>query len=287
MVMPLLHRNVSPRTSAAYSAAFDKHLARLVSALEDEPLRGARVIPWSSPVPAFGNIARAAVATVGLNPSNREFLCNRGAELCGPARRFHTLRSLKLARWSQANQKHVALIRESCDIYFQRNPYDTWFRSLDRLICGTGASYYSSERGACHLDLVPFATMEKWSALPAGHRSSLLHAARGILGSLVAESHIQLLILNGASVVKEVANALRVELGEIPMPSWNLERANGSPVKGFAYAGTIRSISGAALSRSIRVLGYNHNIQSSFGVTLGVRESIASWIANMAHASEP
>jgi len=49
-------------------------------------------------------------------------------------------------------------------------------------------------------------------------------------------------------------------------------------VAGVAYRGSINNISGIELGRSIEVLGFNHNIQSSFGVTTQVRKSIQEWI---------
>ena len=56
------------------------------------------MIPWSCPVPAFGDLLNSFVATLGLNPSNREFVDEEGNELEGAARRLHTLRSLSLSR---------------------------------------------------------------------------------------------------------------------------------------------------------------------------------------------
>ena len=64
--------------------------------INDRALVKANVIPWSSPVISFGDLSRARVATLGLNPSNREFVDDAGIELDGPSRRFPTLRSLKL-----------------------------------------------------------------------------------------------------------------------------------------------------------------------------------------------
>src|SRR5207302_775531 len=121
-------------------------------------LCAAQVIPWSSPVPVFGNLETAKVATLGINPSNREFVDVSGNELDGNSRRFHTLRSLDIPTWTKAKDRHLQLINDSCSDYFQRNPYDAWFRKLDSIITGTNTSYYHSLSHACHLDLVPYAT---------------------------------------------------------------------------------------------------------------------------------
>src|SRR5690349_12868397 len=131
-------------------AALETLLQRLDGVTEER----TSVIPWSAPVPSFGDLSRSTLATLGLNPSNREFVDIEGRELDGDARRFHTLGSLGLARWSEATRRHRELIAESCCTYFTRNPYDTWFKKLDFLIAGTNASYYDPHSSACHLDLI-------------------------------------------------------------------------------------------------------------------------------------
>ena len=94
------------------------------------------------------------VATVGINPSDKEFV--NALEIVGHKRRFHTLKSLGISCWSEADDCHIQHILESCTKYFEcdRNSYDRWFKPLDKIVAGTGASFYSSD--ACHLDLVPY-----------------------------------------------------------------------------------------------------------------------------------
>src|SRR5262245_26916409 len=109
-------------------------VSALLKRLDEESLTDCGVIPWSSPVLSFGDLAGARVATLGLNPSNREFVDGDGNELDGRARRFHTLKSLGLASWSDARPRDLALIAESFRSYFAVNPYDTWFKRLDNLL---------------------------------------------------------------------------------------------------------------------------------------------------------
>src|SRR5688572_10318103 len=129
--------------------------AELVARLSTEAVRTSRVIPWSSPVPVFGNVRTAHVATLGLNPSNREFVDEKGIELDGAQRRFHTLRSLGLSAWKHARGEHMRMLVDSCLRYFVTNPYDGWFRRLENII-GTRASFYGATPTACHLDLIPY-----------------------------------------------------------------------------------------------------------------------------------
>jgi hypothetical protein len=253
-------------------------LSALVRRLGDELLADMSVIPWSCPVPSFGDIARAKVATIGLNPSNREFVDRFGKELDGTARRFETLTSLGLDHWSDASPDHVDRIWEACRNYFSRNPYDIWFRQLDDLIAGTNASYYGEFEHACHLDLIPYATACKWTDLSIPKRSALLRLAGDTLGILLRESSVRLLILNGQGVVVNFQRAAGIELQSVAMCDWALRRDSKPCVSGIAYKGTVSELMGMKLDRELLVLGFNHNIQSSFGVTREVRTSIGRWI---------
>ena len=261
----------------------DAMLSMLIKRMDDAAFSGTNVIPWSCPVPSFGDLSRSRVATLGLNPSNREFVDGSGHELDGPSRRFHTLKSLGLDRWSDASAQHLQLIIDSCRAYFSRNPYDGWFKKLDNIISGTKASYYHGSSMACHLDLIPYATVCKWTALTRRQRSSLLAVAGDSLGFLLRDSPIRLLILNGSSVVENFQKIVGVRLEKQAMSNWCLPRRSDSDVVGVAYQGAVRELSGFKLKHEVLVLGFNHNIQSSFGVTTQVTAAIRRWIARVAN----
>ncbi len=256
----------------------DNTLSTLIERLGENRFAGAPIIPWSCPIPSFGDITSAKVATLGLNPSNREFVDHSGAELDGPSRRFHTLTSLGLARWSDAAARHKRLVWESCREYFLRNPYDGWFRQLEHLLGKTKASYYDTSAKACHLDLIPYATACKWTELSHRQRSSLLSIAGDTLGLLLQDSPVEVLILNGKSVVETFEKISGTHLEKQAMPEWELPRQSQPGVTGLAYKGTVRYFAGLKLKRHVLVLGFNHNIQSSFGVTRQVRDAIRGWI---------
>ncbi|WP_337171922.1 hypothetical protein [Gemmatimonas aurantiaca] len=255
-------------------------LASLVDRMDTSTIRRAGVIQWGAPIPVFGDVATARVATLGINPSNREFMDEGGDELQGPSRRFHTLRSLNLESWEVIEAAHLRLIEESCRDYFQRAPYDRWFRKIDTVVAGTGCSYYSTQQHACHLDLIPFATAKKWTELSSAQRSRLLHLSYDALAVLLRDSSIEVLILNGRSVVEEFAAIAGVTLEVKRMPEWTLPRQGGEGVAGVAYHGILARIGDIPLGRSVLVLGYNHNLQSSFGVTREVVHAIRAWIAS-------
>ena len=257
-------------------------LSNLINRLDELVLSETNVIPWGSPVPSFGDLARSRIATLGLNPSNREFVDVDGNELDGESRRFHTLKSLDLTRWSDANARHIRLIMDSCRRYFYRNPYDAWFKKLDHLISGTKASYYNPSARACHLDLIPFATARKWTRLTRHQRLSLLTVAGDTLGLLLRDSPVRILILNGNSVIEQFQYIAGIRLEKQEMQDWSLPRRSKPDVTGFAYNGAVRHLAGVKLKREVMVLGFNHNIQSSFGVTTLVKSAIRRWITQVA-----
>jgi hypothetical protein len=255
-------------------------LATLIDRLDTPSTSRTDVISWGAPVPSFGDLFTATVATLGLNPSNREFVDEDGNELSGTVRRFHTLNSLGLESWADADSRHLQLIIDSCRLYFDGNPYDRWFKRLDQIVLGANASYYSRFAGACHLDLIPYATSRKWTELAPLQKSELLSLAADTLALLLRDSEVRILILNGRSVVDHFQVMTGVHLDCKPMREWSLPR-QGTDVQGFSYTGTIVSLSNIQLRNPIKVLGYNHNIQSSFGVTTKVIHSIRDWIASV------
>jgi hypothetical protein len=254
-------------------------VAALLTRLSDPRLRNAEVIPWSCPVPVFGNLATSYVATLGLNPSNREFVDAAGNELNGEKRRFETLGSLGLANWRDVGGGHLHKILQSFQDYFSNNPYDGWFKKLDTVIAETSASYYRGT--ASHLDLIPYATFRKWGWLSSAQRDLLFKASGSTLPLLLRDSPVRVLILNGASVAAHFQVAFGLQLQKSLAPEWSLRSATDSPVLGRAFKATIHTLGGVSLNRSVVVLGFNHNIQSSFGVTREVTTAIKRWIGAM------
>jgi hypothetical protein len=241
-------------------------------------------IRWAAPVVSFGDPQESTVATLGLNPSNLEFVTPSGEPLLLPHRRFESLESLGIDHWRAARRTHSRRIWTACADYFSRNPYDAWFRRLDALLVGLGVSYYPSlmARRACHLDLVPYSTTEKWSSLGGARRELESLGLPSLLRTLKASS-IQVLILNGSGVVRSFERSLGVgALCKSTMPAWSLQ---GGRIGGEATFGRIRRIDDIDLGREILVLGFNHNIQSSYGVTRNVIAEIRDWLATSAEST--
>lgn len=260
------------------SAALLREVDTLIGLLHTGEPVALGAIPWASPVVSFGNPANSKVATVGLNPSNLEFFDNNGIELRAPHHRFESLSTLQARDWDEVARQGVQRVWQACEDYFYRNPYDQWFKRLEKVLVGTGATYYSRiGEQACHLDLVPFATAEKWSALNTAHRSGLIELGIPSLVRTIKASDLRVLLLNGSTVVREFNRLLGDRaLDSHEMPAWSLQ---GGRVPGVSHIGRITELNGLALDRELLVLGYNHNIQSSFGVTTDVVSRIATWVA--------
>ena len=229
-------------------------------------------------MPVFGDLSSARLATIGINPSNREFVDSSGGELTGQWQRFHTLNSLGLKSWEEADTRHLEHVLESYLYYFSWNPYHIWFDRLEYVLNGANLSYYDAHNGACHIDLVPFATYRKWGELTGLQRSVLLEATGHALGSILRDSPLRALVLNGRSVVKTFASISDWSIEAQEMPEWSLLRSSRKSVPGIAYSGFAASVAGVGFGRPIKVLGFNHNLQSSFGMTREVVSSIRSWV---------
>lgn len=255
-----------------------KEIEILVSKLSNPKFTVSGVMMEAAPVPAFGNIYHSQIATLGLNPSNIEFVDNTGNEHTDSKRRFHTLTSLGLSNWDEFKQQHAEQIWQYCEHYFLGNPYNNWFKPLDSLFSAVGVSFYFPFNNICHLDLVPFATSEKWGNLQTEAKNFLLKESIDSLGRIIEQSPINTLILNGSAVAENLEKLTGVKLSKIPMKNWDLPRKSGNDVNGYAYSGELYSLGGMKLSKQVKILGFNHNLQSSYGVTSRVSSNIKEWI---------
>ena len=252
----------------------------LVSWMDDPRLEDTGIVKTWAPVPYFGDIANSSVATVGLNPSNKEFEDDGEEELCGSERRFHTLNSLGIEVWSELSGQDLISIKESCDNYFDRNPYLRWFGNLTPI---TSALNVSFGAGACHLDLVPYATNEKWGDLGQRQVNILLAVNRNTLTDLVRHSPLRVLVLNGTGVITGFQRAFEVLLEPHHKPSWDLSWTRGKR-RGYSYRGKLKNLTKEEVSSDgILVLGFNHNIPRTPGVNT-VIPSIGRWIARESEA---
>lgn len=222
------------------------------------------------PVPFFGDAASAEVATVGLNPSHGEFETNEGQARLKS--RLPNRARLRIGDWDEATDGICSHIAHACSHYFARNPYWRWFNPLDALLSqiGRGTLYAG---GACHVDLVPWSTRPIWGNLSYRERQILLREGQPVFHRLLASVAIDVLLLNGTTVVDAIQGATTDRLRWEHARDWPIGRGTGR-----RWWGTLNRIGSHALTRPVRVLGWSANLQSSF-VRSAVRQSMFDWVA--------
>jgi len=225
------------------------------------------VIEGSTPVVSFGNAHCASVATLGLNPSRVEFLDRDENELVAPFRRLATHASLGTSDLANATETVIAQVLNDCNSYFSGNPYRRWFDQLELILTPCCASYYDGS--ACHLDLVQWATNPTWGKLrPASLRRELIEADSLFLIEQLSNENIELLLVNGMGVVRQLRSMVNTTLDEIDR------------IVGFRKHDTVL-FSGTILDR-VRVIGWSTNLQSEFGVSSKLRSEVAKRVAKLA-----
>jgi hypothetical protein len=220
--------------------------------IRQRPPQGINIVPGSTPVVAFGDFRTASVATLGLNPSSVEFLDHDRAELTDGKRRLETLGSLGVSDLETAPSDAVQKVFEACTQYFQPhpygNPYCRWFNALEAALKPLGVSYYNGT--ACHLDIVQWATYPTWGKLPRNHKRDLVKSDRSFLDRQLAHEHIRLLLVNGAGALNTLG--------------WTLTPTE--LIRGEGKSPRLQLLTGQPLPH-LRVIGWNLNLQSSYGVT--------------------
>ncbi|MQA00930.1 MAG: hypothetical protein GEU80_16690 [Dehalococcoidia bacterium] len=237
----------------------------LVRMIRRAPPPVSEVVSGSTPVVSFGDLERARVATLGINPSAREFL-DGGQLLSGQSRRLATLPSLGTNDTASFSDEQVAAVLDDCYAYFDpdRNPYRRWFDPLDEILRSVSVSYY--DRTACHLDLVQWATEPVWGQIASPQsRRMLLDDGVPHLRAQLKHGGVALVLLNGRQVLEHVQSEGLA----------SLER-NGSLTEGAKSCALYSGWSGPT-----RVLGWSTNLQSSFGVTRAFRQRLAGWVKEM------
>lgn len=243
-----------------------EYLIRMVR----RPAPTTAVIPGTTPVVAFGDSRRAEIATLGINPSLREFHGAHGRLLEGPRRRLSTLASLGAERTAALTQVQIKIVVEECAGYFSRNPYRRWFDPLDRVLQdGLGASFYHGS--ACHLDLVQWATAPAWGKLSPAMKETLLRESLPHLQNQLRFGKVRLVILNGRQVLNQITSA---GLAKLKL-SGTIQRNRG--LRCSLYSGG---------SEGVRFLGWSTNLQSSFGVSRELKSCLARWLADSANLSD-
>lgn len=227
------------------------------------PPRDCDVVRGSTPIVSFGDFTKAKVATIGINPSSKEFMDTSASgttnELLPEGKKrlvdLESLGILSTDPFDDDTAEYVLgpsgakEIWEGCRDYFKGpNAYWSWFSDLEAVLSGASVSYKDSS--ACHLDISPWATDPVFRNLTKSQQNSLLLAESDFLEWQISKSNIELVVINGATVyesLKTLPAFYLQEFGEIKYMSGDREM-------------TSEFISGHGPGNS-RVCGWTLNLQ--------------------------
>lgn len=203
------------------------------------PTPNCGVLPDAPPIIAFGNFESARLATVGINPSHREF--SHGYVRGG----FGDLR-----------RAPMSVLREILDdqySYFKRPQY-RWFNRLATVVEACGASY--ADGSAASLDIVQWATQPVWGKLTMRQKCALLKRDVPFLGEQLRNESIRTLLVNGRAVMDVICERLGLQLTKVD----TLHGLPGTPTIPDTHFFTGR------LFGKVDVVAWNVNLQGTPGV---------------------
>lgn len=238
----------------------------LENRIKQNPYNG-EILQNSTPVICFGDLFNSKTATLGLNPSNKEFVDNNNNFLSGNDLRFQDCFSLYQKDLTKLGAEETELVLHNCTDYFKINPYRKWFDVLEKnILKKINVSYYNNT--CCHLDIVQWATSKKWGEVDKINRDILLNSDYPFLIQQLENQEINLLLVNGISVF----NILNEREHLIIQQDETIRISNETcrMIK-FYFQKENKNINGIAWSK---------NIQSSVGLTSEMRESIGNWVKN-------
>jgi len=201
----------------------------------------------------FGDIRSASVASIGLNPSDQEYLDRNGLELDGGDRRFESLDSLGAKERPHLTDAQCATALDTMRQYYEPGkPVYRWFRPLEQFMIGFGGSYANGD--VIHLDLVQEATSPTWSSL----KKEFPEEAEGLLTSDLPFLKYQLSSLNPEAVICN-GKTVTLKLGTL----FRIDRRDEGKVERLKwFAGIIH-----LPERPTPVVGWNYPLQKATGLT--------------------
>lgn len=226
------------------------------------------IIKDYTPILYFGELLNSKIATIGLNPSDKEYYDSEGK----PYNRFLNKQDFQINLWNEISNDEIIKIKTSFDYYFKHNPYKNWFNRLDDLLVDESYSYYFPFNNLVHFDIIPVATKNKWGRLSSLDKDFLIGQFGNYLEYLISESNVEICILNGQSVVDNFMKIFNLSLRQTHFEEWDIITKK-KLVRGHGYKAILKN-----KDKRILVLGFNHNIQSSFGVSKDLVTSIRKWI---------
>ena len=229
------------------------------------------IVVGTTPVISFGDFTKAQVATIGINPSTKEFL--RGGRspklIAAPGKRLEDFESLSITNHLELTEDKAAKVWRGCQDYFHKNPYH-WFNHFAPVLNAVEVSYESGS--ATHLDLTQWATMPVWRSLELRIKSRLLEEDLDFFIWQNSQPNIKLRLINGRTVLDQVKELELFDL--IEQEPIDIETTSGiNKCQMFQGTGT----------NGERVIAWSVNIQSMRGsnaLKQLAAEKIGRWVVN-------
>jgi len=211
---------------------------------------GLYIVPQSTPIIYFGNYDEAKACTISLNPSNKEFVGSSDILLdYKDSERLCSRKQLHKSDNEKLTDNEARTVLKYCTNYFKLRPYDLWFKPFDYFIRNYGEySYYNDT--CVHLDLVQWATYEKWNNLSPFVKQRHLDNDLPVLKYLLNKK-FEVMFLNGNTVVNSVAEYLNINLKKKTVSFTN---TNGKTKNLIVSHGSYNQI---------EVIGWNVYLQSA------------------------
>ena len=174
------------------------------------------IVKRSVPVPFFGNIETARVATISINPSNLEFEDAHGKVLKQDKKRFVDRDELGVQDVDYLTDSQAEKVYGSLSSYFKnKNLYTNWFDRLQKPLRDLlGGSY--CEGTMANFDIYPWATKEKWSDLYKTEAKEALKTYRNskLLKNMLLQKDFEYVYINGSTVKTELEEYFPEKINE-------------------------------------------------------------------------
>jgi hypothetical protein len=247
----------------------------LSSMIRRSTTTGCDIVENSTPVISFGNLGTAKIATLGINPSNIEFMKD-AVFFTGDERRLATLLSLDAASTESLTDAQIQQVIDDCYGYFKRKPYKKWFDPLDKILnMGFNASYYDGS--ACHLDLVQWATNTKWKDLSRSVKEKLLKESEAHLINQLQAENVKKIVINGSDVWNTLEKLKLITFDEVQTIYFGKEGKRKTPCR-------LRIGQGCGAT----FYGWTSNIQSQPGANeKKFNEVLGLWLKEVGRNDHP
>ena len=128
-------------------------------------------IIWFGNLKKYFNESKIRIVTVSINPSNNEFKDNTGRD---PFWRFVGIDE-EFSKKSNLCEKNKKKLVNAYNLYFNKNPYRSYFDYYEKVLKHFDCSYYGEGKStAIHIDLYsPIATKNLWKDLSKEEKAEI------------------------------------------------------------------------------------------------------------------